>query len=448
MQKIILFSSLLLLGLFSSQFLPGAVGPGYETFSSVVKLLTMFGLSFIMIHVGYEFELDKSNLKAYGWDYVVAATAAAFPWIFCLLYFVFVLSPPELWGSWASWTDMMLASRFAAPTSAGMLFSMLVAAGLGATWVFQKARILAIFDDLDTVLLMIPLQMMIVGLKWQLGVVIILMAVLLWLAWKHLHKLNIPITWGWVMGYAAAITLVAEGLYLVSKVIDKSVAIHMEVLLPAFVLGCMIAKHKPARASEDPSGDEHHACVLETYREKRVATAVSAAFMVLVGLSLPSIFGVTATPDLVASAHAATEPVVAASGHAGGADAPWPGWSWIFMHVIIITLISNLGKMFPVLCYRKEVCLKERLALSVAMFPRGEVGAGVLIISLSYGIGGPVITVAMFSLALNLLCTGFFIGIVKNLLTPARQEGIGQMEMDLGACAPPEMVGVVSRPTP
>jgi hypothetical protein len=128
--------------------------------------------------------------------------------------------------------------------------------------VFRKARILAIFDDLDTVLLMIPLQMMIVGLKWQLVVVIILMAVLLWLAWKHLHKLNIPITWGWVMGYAAAITLVAEGLYLVSKVIDKSVVIHMEVLLPAFVLGCMIAKHKSARASEDPSGDEHHAWYL------------------------------------------------------------------------------------------------------------------------------------------------------------------------------------------
>jgi len=118
------------------------------------------------------------------------------------------------------------------------------------------------------------------------------------------------------------------------------------------------------------------------------------------------------------------------------------------MHVIIITLISNVGKMFPVLCYRQEVCLKERLALSVAMFPQGEVGAGVLIISLSYGIGGPIITVAMFSLALNLLCTGFFIAIVKKLLSPARQEGIGQMEMDLGACAPPEMVGVVSRPTP
>ena len=27
-----------------------------------------------------------------------------------------------------------------------------------ATWLFRKARILAIFDDLDTVLLMIPLR--------------------------------------------------------------------------------------------------------------------------------------------------------------------------------------------------------------------------------------------------------------------------------------------------
>jgi hypothetical protein len=37
--------------------------------------------------------------------------------------------------------------------------------------VFRKARVLAIFDDLDTVLLMIPLKMMIVGLRWQMAVV-------------------------------------------------------------------------------------------------------------------------------------------------------------------------------------------------------------------------------------------------------------------------------------
>ena len=50
------------------------------------------------------------------------------------------------------------------------------------------------------------------------------------------------------------------------------------------------------------------------------------------------------------------------------------------------------------------------------MWPRGEVGAGVLVISLSYGIGGPVLTVAMLSLSLNLVLTGAFIVLVKRLV--------------------------------
>ena len=41
---------------------------------------------------------------------------------------------------------------------AGILFSMLEAAGMKETWLFQKARVLAIFDDLDTILLMVPLK--------------------------------------------------------------------------------------------------------------------------------------------------------------------------------------------------------------------------------------------------------------------------------------------------
>ena len=72
--------------------------------------------------------------------------------------------------------------------------------------------------------------------------------------------------------------------------------------------------------------------------------------------------------------------------------------------------------MFSLLCYRREATLRERLALSVAMFPRGEVGAGVLVISLSYGIGGPVVTVALLSLALNLVMTGIFIAMVKRFI--------------------------------
>ena len=52
------------------------------------------------------------------------------------------------------------------------------------------------------------------------------------------------------------------------------------------------------------------------------------------------------------------------------------------------------------------------------MWPRGEVGAGVLVISLSYGIGGPIVTIAMLSLALNLMLTGLFIYIVRRLTAP------------------------------
>jgi len=72
----------------------------------------------------------------------VAATAAAFPWVFCAVYFVLAMAPSELWASPDMWKEALLQARFAAPTSAGVLFSMLAAAGLAATWVFKKARIL------------------------------------------------------------------------------------------------------------------------------------------------------------------------------------------------------------------------------------------------------------------------------------------------------------------
>ena len=100
------------------------------------------------------------------------------------------------------------------------------------------------------------------------------------------------------------------------------------------------------------------------------------------------------------------------------ASQPPMSWEWILLHVLLVTLISNLGKMFPAFCYRKEAHWRERLAVAVGMWPRGEVGAGVLVISLSYGIGGPIVTIAMLSLALNLLLTGVFIYFVKRLTEP------------------------------
>ena len=66
-------------------------------------------------------------------------TAAAFPWLFVALYFVVVLLPRAAWQTWKAWTEALLVARFAAPTSAGVLLAMLAAAGLSATWLFQKA---------------------------------------------------------------------------------------------------------------------------------------------------------------------------------------------------------------------------------------------------------------------------------------------------------------------
>ena len=93
MKKVLIFSILLIIGLIGSQLLPSLFLESYHTISEVVTVLTLTGLAFIMIHVGYEFELDKTKLRSYGWDYVVAMTAAAFPWIFVALYFVYVLGP-------------------------------------------------------------------------------------------------------------------------------------------------------------------------------------------------------------------------------------------------------------------------------------------------------------------------------------------------------------------
>ena len=392
MKRVALFSLLLTTGLVLSQVLPG-LRASHSTLSLAVKLLTMTALAFIMIDVGREFEIDKSRLRAYGWDYLVAMTAATFPWLLVSGYFLLFLLPTGAFGSLAAWREALLAGRFAAPTSAGLLFTMLAAAGLGATWVFRKARVLAIFDDLDTVVLMIPLKMLMVGLVWQMGATLAIMVVQLWIAWRWLHSLALPGTWPWILAYSAALTAVCEGIYLFSTLIDDTVPVHIEVLLPAFVLGCVMKGH----------GDPGR-------RAKFVTNVVSACFMLLVGLSMPAFVG-------LAQEDKPTDSV--------SAELAVPGWSSLVLHTLAVTALANAGKMFPLACYRREASFRERFALAVAMWPRGEVGAGVLVLGVSYGLGGPMVAVASFSLALNLLLTGPYILLVKRLIPDAATEDAG-----------------------
>ena len=388
MKKVLSFSTVLILGLIASQILPSIFGANYDSFRTITNTLLYICLSFIMINVGREFELDKSQWRSYAGDYFIAMATAAMPWLLIALYYVFVLLPPELWSSGEAWKENLLLSRFAAPTSAGILFTMLAALKLCDTWMYRKIQVLAIFDDLDTIILMIPLQIMMIGMRWQLFAIIVIVFLLLWLGWKKLDTYEMPQGWYSILFYAVVIFGLTHGIYLATThLFGADGGIHIEVLLPAFVWG-MILKTKHS----------------ESKHEHRAADIISILFMFLVGLSMPLFVGLDG--NAVANADSIT------------ASQPMMSWGEIALHVLAVSLLSNIGKLFPMFFYRDHK-LVERLALSIGMFTRGEVGAGVIFIALGYSLGGPALIISVLTLALNLLLTGIFVLWVKKLALKA-----------------------------
>ena len=386
MRKVLSFSVFLVAGLVLSQSLPVLVGTeGIGAVRTVANILLYVCLSFIMINVGREFEVDKSRWKSYTQDYFIAMATAAMPWFLIALYYVFVLLPPEFWNSWEAWKENLLLSRFAAPTSAGILFTMLAAIGLKSSWMYKKIQVLAIFDDLDTILLMIPLQIMMIGLRWQLIIVVLIVFLLLSFGWKQLGKYNWRQDWKAILFYSFLVFIATQSLYLISKSLyGEAGSIHIEVLLPAFIVG-MIMKHKE----------------IDTPVEHKVATGISFLFMFLVGMSMPHFIGVDFA-ETQAGEYSVT-----------GSQEMMP-WGMIIFHVLIVSLLSNIGKLFPVFFYRDRK-FSERLALSIGMFTRGEVGAGVIFIALGYNLGGAALLISVLTIVLNLILTGIFVLWVKKL---------------------------------
>ena len=385
MRKVLSFSVFLIIGLLLSQFLPVLAGEGYGVVKTISNILLYICLGFIMINVGREFEVDKSRWKSYTEDYFIAMATAAVPWLLIALYYIFVLLPPEFWNSWEAWKENLLLSRFAATTSAGILFTMLAAIGLKASWMYKKIQVLAIFDDLDTILLMIPLQIMMIGLRWQLIIVVLIVFLLLSFGWRQLSKYNWRQDWKAILFYSTLVFVATQSLYLISKSLyGEEGSIHIEVLLPAFILG-MIMKHKE----------------IDTPMERKVSTGISFLFMFLVGMSMPHFIGVNFA-ETQTGEYSVT-----------GSQEMMP-WGVIALHVLIVSLLSNIGKLFPVFFYRDRK-FSERLALSIGMFTRGEVGAGVIFIALGYNLGGPALVISVLTIVLNLILTGIFVLWVKKL---------------------------------
>ena len=385
MRKVLSFSLFLMLGLVASQLLPGALGAAYPGFKATTDTLLYVCLGFIMINVGREFEIDKSRWRSYTADYFIAMATAALPWLLIALYYVFVLLPSDLWGSPEAWKENLLLSRFAAPTSAGILFTMLAALHLKKSWIYRKIQVLAIFDDLDTILLMIPLQILMIGLKWQMFAIVGVVTLLLAVGWRWQAKWDVRQDWKRILGLAVMVCALTQLLYLATAHwYGPENSIHIEVLLPAFVIG-MLMKHRE----------------LDTPAERRASTGISFLFMLLVGMSMPLVTG-TAASDAAAAAGSVT------------AAQPMMPWGILLLHVVAVSALSNLGKLVPVFFYRDRQ-LSERLALSVGMFTRGEVGAGVIFIALGYSLGGPALIISVLTLVLNLILTGGFVVWVKRL---------------------------------
>ena len=352
---ILLYSFLLLAGMIVSQVFD------LTATKNILSLITTICLAYIMIEVGLEFTLDKKNLKSYAWDFAVAMTAAMFPWIFCAIYFLTFFE--------IGYKQAFLVGLFAAPTSAGILFAMLTAAGLGASWLFQKARVLAIADDLGTIFLLVCVKILLIGMQVQLVLILFIIGLLLITAYRWLHRFYFPTGSWWLISYSLLLVIFFAFL-------EHTTHIHLEILLPAFTLGCVIYNAPNHQKSLEPAD----------LRSRILDQTIKGSFMFLVGCSLPKI-------------------------QTGGLSL-----GIILVHVIVLTVLSNLGKCFAMLCYREEASVRERIALGVAMFPRGEVGAGILVVALGYQINSPAVTLSILSLALNLLLTGVFIAIVIKLI--------------------------------
>ena len=366
MRRVMLYSFLLVAGMGLSQL---AI---FQHYSAAITALTMVFLAYIMIEVGMEFDIDKSRLGSYGFDYCIAMGAAAVPWVCAALYF--------WWWFGLGFKESLLVGRFAAPTSAGILFTMLAAAGLAATWLYKKARVLAIFDDLDTVLLMIPLKMMLLGFQPKLLILIVVVVACLAAAYFLIHWLKVPTGTGWIALYALLV-------WLATSTFDYATDLHLEVLVPAFALGCII-KSDHLHGSAEYAATPHPAIRTDRDWGAILDLGVKGGFMLLAGMAMPRIaLGELSIPIVV-------------------------------LHVVLITIVTNIGKCVPLLAYSAEATVRERLALSIGMFPRGEVGIGVLLVSLDIFRQQNLLTdpavqqsiaVGALSLALNLCLTGLFI---------------------------------------
>ncbi len=151
-------------------------------------------------------------------------------------------------------------------------------------------------------------------------------------------------------------SIFSEFIYQTSKIISEN-GVHIEVLLPAFILEMVM------KTNHNESKSDHSA-----------ANMISYIFMFLVGISMPVFMGQIHTVSVSDA----------------GVVMPDLSWGEIAIHVVVVSMLSNLGKMVPMLYYR-ERSLANASCVVDWYVTRGEVGAGVIFIAIGYNIGRPLL---------------------------------------------------------
>merc|ERR1712137_508027 len=130
---------------------------------------------------------------------------------------------------------------------------------------------------------------------------------------------------------------------------------------------------------------DSHAPCMETF--------MGCAFMFFVGLSMPSL------SSLGTMHHSA-----------------------VIFHVVMINILMLLGKLIICFFYSNETTKTQRIALGLAMCPRGEIGASVIIITiqtLKDQIDPSYLGIVVLSVIMNLVSSCALIVYVKKLAARA-----------------------------
>jgi len=292
----------------------------------------------------------------------------------------------------------LLLSVFSAPTSAGMLISMMEAADLKNTWLFKKASMLAILDDIDALVFIAFMRILAIGSGYDLrhfGPVIVTVG-LLTIAWFNMHKFVIPHSWPWVLLYAI---LIGTGLWLweglTREYKDCTYIFVIAVLIPSFTLGCITYdpkmetsqsyKHIEIELTEEfierQEYIDSHAPCMETF--------MGCAFMFFCWIKYANSDRTSWDGNDSCDISCDCDP----NPHDG----------------------RQTGNMF---IHGNETNTKDRYALGLAMVPRGEIGASVIIITLQTlkgRINDAYLGIVVLSVIANLVLSCGFIVYVKKL---------------------------------